>query len=112
VPDVLSAAAEPNRRRLLQLLAAGPATVGALASHFTSTRPAVSQHLRVLVDAGLVGAEKRGRQRVYHIDPDGMASLRAEMARFWTNELDLLLDDAKAVAERRRAAEEGSFRAG
>jgi DNA-binding transcriptional ArsR family regulator len=114
MPDVLSAAAEPNRRRLLQLLGRGPSTVGALAANFSSTRPAISQHLRVLADAGLVSAEKRGRQRIYRLDSRGMSRLRAEMDRFWTNELDRLLEDATAVARERerQAHEEDSFRAG
>ena len=114
MPDALSAAAEPNRRRLLQLLGRGPTTVNGLAAHFSSTRPAISQHLRVLADAGLVTAEKRGRQRVYRLDGRGMAQLRAEMDRFWTTELDRLLDDATAVARERdrQAHEEDSFRAG
>jgi DNA-binding transcriptional ArsR family regulator len=117
MPDALSAAAEPNRRRLLQLLARGPMTVNALAAHFSSTRPAVSQHLRVLAEAELVTAEKRGRERLYRLDREGMARLRTEMDRFWTNELDRLLDDATAVArERDRAGQiphgEDSFRAG
>jgi DNA-binding transcriptional ArsR family regulator len=112
--DVMSAAAEPSRRRLLQLLGAGPMTVTALAAHFSSTRPAISQHLRVLADAELVSAEKRGRQRIYRLDGRGMARLRAEMERFWTSELDQLLQDATTVAREResRAHEEGSFRAG
>jgi DNA-binding transcriptional ArsR family regulator len=110
----MSAAAEPSRRRLLQLLARGPSSVNALAAHFSSTRPAVSQHLRVLADAGLVTAEKRGRQRLYRLDGSGMARLRAEMDRFWTNELNQLLEDATAVARERqpRFDEGGSFRAG
>ena len=114
MPDVLSAAAEPNRRRLLQLLGGGPSTVGALAANFSSTRPAISQHLRVLADAGLVTAQRRGRQRIYRLDGRGMAQLRAEMDRFWTHELDRLLEDATAVARERerQAHEEDSFRAG
>jgi DNA-binding transcriptional ArsR family regulator len=115
MPDVLSAAAEPNRRRLLQLLGDGPMTVNALASHFSSTRPAISQHLKVLADAGLVTGEKRGRERVYRLDGRGMTHLRAEMDRFWTGELDQLLADAAAIARRREqeeADEEGRFRAG
>jgi DNA-binding transcriptional ArsR family regulator len=114
MPDALSAAAEPSRRRLLQLLGAGPMTVTALAGHFSSTRPAVSQHLRVLSDAGLVTAEKRGRERVYRLDRSGMAELRSEMDRFWTSELDQLLADAAAVARQRaeEAQDEGGFRAG
>ena len=92
--DALSAAAEPTRRRLLQLLATGPRTVSELAEHFPVTRPAISQHLAVLADAGLVAARKDGRQRVYSVVPEGIAQLRSEIERFWSTELDLLVDDA------------------
>ena len=92
--DALSAAAEPTRRRLLQMLAAGPRTVGELAEHFPVTRPAISQHLAVLADAGLVTAQKEGRQRFYSVVPAGITQLRAEIARFWSTELDLLVEDA------------------
>lgn len=101
VPDALSAAAEPTRRRLLQLLATGPRTVSQLAEHFPVTRPAISQHLGVLAEAGLVTARKDGRQRFYSVVPAGLAQLRAEIDRFWSTELDLLVDDAtKAAATR------------
>ncbi|MEP6651628.1 MAG: metalloregulator ArsR/SmtB family transcription factor, partial [Lapillicoccus sp.] len=89
-----SAAAEPTRRRLLQLLATGPRTVSELSEHFTVTRPAISQHLAVLADAGLVTARKDGRQRFYSVVPAGITQLRAEIDRFWSTELDLLVDDA------------------
>ena len=93
--DALSAAAEPTRRRLLQLLAAtGPQTVTDLAAHFTVTRPAISQHLAVLAEAGLVSARRDGRQRFYSVVPAGITRLRAEIDRFWSTELDLLVDDA------------------
>lgn len=92
--DALSAAAEPTRRRLLQLLATGPRTVSELAEQFTVTRPAISQHLAVLADAGLVTARKDGRQRFYSVVPAGITQLRAEIDRFWSTELDLLVDDA------------------
>ena len=98
VPDVLSAAAEPHRRRLLQLLATGPRTVNELAGHFLVTRSAISQHLGVLADVGLVTNTKRGRHRFYEVVPDGMAALRAEIDRFWTTELDHLVADAARVA--------------
>jgi uncharacterized protein len=98
VPDVLSAAAEPHRRRLLQLLASGPRTVNELAGHFPVTRSAISQHLGVLADAGLVTNTKRGRQRFYQVVPSGMAALRAEIDRFWTTELDQLVADATRLA--------------
>ena len=96
--DALSAAAEPTRRRILQLLASGPRTVTELAGHFPVTRPAISQHLGVLADAGLVTARKDGRQRFYSVVPGGVAQLRAEIDRFWTTELDLLVADAHALA--------------
>ncbi|MDX6266893.1 MAG: hypothetical protein QOD70_1633 [Frankiales bacterium] len=96
--DALSAAAEPTRRRLLQLLAKGPRTVNELAEHFTVTRPAISQHLAVLADAGLVTARKDGRQRFYSVVPTGITQLRAEIDRFWSTELDLLVEDATRTA--------------
>jgi DNA-binding transcriptional ArsR family regulator len=94
VADALSAAAEPTRRRLLQLLATGPRSVSELAEQFTVTRPAISQHLAVLIDAGLVTARKDGRQRLYSVVPAGITQLRVEIDRFWSTELDLLVDDA------------------
>lgn len=97
--DPLSAAAEPTRRRLLQLLASGPCSVTELAAHFSVTRPAISQHLGVLADVGLVRARKQGRQRFYSVVPEGVALLRAEIDRFWTTELDLLVADATALRD-------------
>ena len=101
MPDVLSAAAEPTRRRILQLLASRPHTVTDLAANFTVTRSAVSQHLGVLTHVGLVINTKKGRQRIYSIEPTGMAQLRREIDRFWTTELDLLVEDATALAGER-----------
>lgn len=94
MPDALAAAAEPNRRRILQLLASGPRTVTDLAAEFTVTRSAISQHLLVLAEAGLVEAEKAGRQRIYRVLPSGLQKLQAEIDRFWTDELDRLVADA------------------
>ncbi len=94
MPDALSAAAEPTRRRILQLLAAGPMTVSQIAAEFTVTRSAISQHLAVLSEAGLTTAEKSGRQRIYNVLPSGLRNLQAEIDRFWTHELDLLVADA------------------
>ena len=92
--DAFSAAAEPTRRRILQLLAAHPRTVTEIAAEFTVTRSAISQHLLVLAEAGLVDAEKQGRQRMYRVLPSGLQKLQAEIDRFWTDELDLLVADA------------------
>ncbi len=101
VVDALSVAAEPTRRRLLQLLAAGPRTVNDLAAEFPVTRSAISQHLAVLAEVGLVTNRKEGRQRFYSVRPEGMAELRAEIERFWTTELDRLVEDATTLATRR-----------
>ena len=95
--DALSAAAEPNRRRILQLLASQPRTVNEIAAEFTVTRSAISQHLLVLAEAGLVDAEKIGRQRMYRVLPSGLQKLQAEIDRFWTTELDLLVSDAQEL---------------
>ncbi len=101
VTDVLTAAAEPNRRRILQLLASRPRTVSTIASEFTVTRSAISQHLGVLSEAGLVEAEKVGRERIYRVLPRGLQKLQAEIDRFWTDELDLLVADARALRSQR-----------
>ena len=101
VPDALSAAAEPTRRRILQLLASGPRTVNDLAANFSVTRSAISQHLGVLAEVGLVSNRKEGRQRIYSVEPTGIATLRAEIERFWTDELDLLVAAANRLADGR-----------
>ncbi|MQA88578.1 MAG: metalloregulator ArsR/SmtB family transcription factor, partial [Streptosporangiales bacterium] len=95
--DPLTAAAEPNRRRILQLLASQPRTVSEVAAEFPVTRSAVSQHLLVLADAGLVEAEKEGRQRIHRVLPSGLEKLQAEIDKFWTNELDQLVADAHTL---------------
>jgi DNA-binding transcriptional ArsR family regulator len=97
VTDPLTAAAEPNRRRILQLLAERPRTVSEVAAEFTVTRSAISQHLLVLAEVGLVAAEKVGRQRIYRVLPDGLRRLQAEIDRFWTSELDQLVADAHTL---------------
>ena len=96
MPDILSVAAEPTRRRILQLLVSGPLTVNDLAANFPVTRSAISQHLGVLAEVGLVVSRKEGRHRIYSEVPAGMAQLRLELERFWTTELDLLVADATA----------------
>jgi DNA-binding transcriptional ArsR family regulator len=94
VSDLVAAVAEPNRRRLLQLLGAGEQTVTALASNFTVSRSAISQHLGVLTEAGLVVSRRDGKFQYYRLHPGGMAALRAELDSFWTLELDRLVRDA------------------
>ena len=95
--DPLTAAAEPNRRRILQLLATEPRTVTDIAAQFPVTRSAISQHLLVLAEVGLVEATKAGRQRTYRVLPSGLQRLQAEIDRFWTDELDVLVADAQRI---------------
>jgi DNA-binding transcriptional ArsR family regulator len=97
VTDAFSAAAEPNRRRILQLLASQPRTVSEISAQFPVTRSAISQHLLVLADAGLVEAEKVGRQRIYRVLTSGLQELQTEIDRFWTDELDMLVADAHSM---------------
>jgi DNA-binding transcriptional ArsR family regulator len=97
MPDLVAAVAEPHRRRLLQLLGGGEQTVTALASQFTVSRSAISQHLGVLAEAGLVASRREGRFQYYRLNPGGMADLRAELDSFWTQQLDQLVRDALTV---------------
>ena len=91
---MLEVAAEPTRRRLLQLLASGERTVTQLASQFPVTRSAISQHLGILAEVGLVAARKQGRERYYRLEEGGVLRLRALFESFWSDELDRLVADA------------------
>ena len=82
--DVL---ADPTRRSIFERLADGPQAVGDLAGHFPVSRPAVSQHLRVLKDAGLVTDRADGRRRLYAVDPRGIEDMREWLDRFWDRAL-------------------------
>ena len=79
----LSALADSTRREVFERLAAGPASVGEIASGLPVSRPAVSQHLKVLKQAGLVADRAQGTRRVYHIDPAGLGAIRAWLDQFW-----------------------------
>lgn len=82
-----AALADPTRRIIFERLIENPSAVGELADDLPVSRPAVSQHLKVLKDAGLVVDRRAGKQRIYQVDPDGLAALRAELDRFWTKTL-------------------------
>lgn len=99
---MLEVAAEPTRRRLLQLLASGERTVSELASHFPVTRSAISQHLAVLAEVGLITARKQGRERHYRLVEQGMLRLRSLLDSFWSDELDRLVADAAAIHRQER----------
>jgi DNA-binding transcriptional ArsR family regulator len=82
-----SALGDPTRRTIFERLTERPAAVGDLARGLPVSRPAVSQHLRVLKDAGLVIDQAAGNRRIYAINTDGLSALRAELDRFWTSAL-------------------------
>lgn len=94
--DAFHALAEPRRRAILALLVGGERTAGDIAARFDVTRPAISQHLTVLRGAGLVSDRREGRHRWYRIDRAGIAAVRAELDRFWEDELDHLQRDAES----------------
>jgi DNA-binding transcriptional ArsR family regulator len=90
-----SALGDRTRRTIFERLAKRPSAVGELARGLPVSRPAVSQHLRVLKDAGLVVDQPVGNRRIYRINPDGLIELRTELDRFWTSALTAY----KAAAE-------------
>jgi DNA-binding transcriptional ArsR family regulator len=92
----MDALGDPTRRAIFELLSAGPHAVGEIAEQLPVSRPAVSQHLRVLKDAGLVAERRNGTRRIYRLDPDGVAEVRDYFDRFW----DAALAEFKAAAER------------
>jgi DNA-binding transcriptional ArsR family regulator len=81
--DAWTALGDPTRKAIFELLADRPRAVGELASALPVSRPAVSQHLKVLKDAGLVLDQPAGTRRIYRVEPDGLAALRADLERFW-----------------------------
>ena len=85
--EVLTALADPTRRGIFEALRAHPATVGELARSQPVSRPAVSQHLKVLAEARLVQARPAGRQRIYSIRTDGLDDLRGYVDGFWSDVL-------------------------
>jgi DNA-binding transcriptional ArsR family regulator len=85
--DGWTALGDPTRRLIFEHLADHPRAVGELASELPVSRPAVSQHLRVLKDARLVVDRRAGNRRIYELDPDGVGELRADLERFWSKTL-------------------------
>jgi len=82
-----AALADPTRRHVMESLRSGPRAVGEIARGMPVSRPAVSQHLKVLKEAGLVTDRAEGTRRVYYLDPKGLASLRAWLDQFWDRAL-------------------------
>ena len=85
--DGLAALGDPTRRAIFERLAEGPSAVGELARGLPVSRPAVSQHLKVLKEARLVIDRSAGNRRIYQVDPDGVGALRAYLDQFWNRSL-------------------------
>ena len=98
----LAALADPTRRRIFERLRSGPQSVGALARRMPVSRPAVSQHLKVLKDAGLVADRPEGARRVYYIDPRGLGALRQWLDQSWEQALAAFQTEADGNAVRRK----------
>jgi DNA-binding transcriptional ArsR family regulator len=99
----MDALGDPTRRAIFERLRGGPSSVGELASALPVSRPAVSQHLRVLKEAGLVTERKNGTRRIYRIEPVGLAELREYIESFWDDALAAFA--AAAEAESRKEDE-------
>jgi DNA-binding transcriptional ArsR family regulator len=105
----LRAIAEPRRRDILRLVSSRERSAGEIASHFDVTRPAISQHLTVLREAGLLAERRDGTRRLYRARPEGLVEVRAFLDEFWGEGLERL----KTVAEhdqRRRDARDSKRR--
>ena len=99
--DGWSALADPTRRTIFERVATRPQAVGELANELPVSRPAVSQHLKVLKDASLVLDRADGNRRIYSLNPDGVGAMRAYLDRFWNQALAAF----KAAAERTQEVE-------
>jgi DNA-binding transcriptional ArsR family regulator len=98
----LTALADPTRRAVFERLRGGPASVGEIAADLPVSRPAVSQHLKVLKEAGLVRDEADGARRLYEVDPSGLAELRAWLERFWDEALNAFKVEVERPSQPRR----------
>jgi DNA-binding transcriptional ArsR family regulator len=96
VEAALKAIAAPRRRQILSLVRDGELSAGEIAAHFDVTRPAVSQHLNVLKEAGLVSERRNGTKRLYRARPEGLLQLKAFLEEFWADRLDALKHEAES----------------
>ncbi|MGW3961189.1 ArsR/SmtB family transcription factor [Amycolatopsis sp. NPDC005003] len=97
--DQLAALADPSRRAIFEALRAGPRAVGELAADLPISRPAVSQHLKVLKAAGLVTDRAAGTKRLYRLEPAGIAALRAYLDGMWSDALNAFAELAESTEE-------------
>jgi DNA-binding transcriptional ArsR family regulator len=101
VDVALKAIANPHRREILRLVGIGELSAGEIAERFDVTRPAVSQHLSVLKEAGLVDERRDGTRRLYRANPNGLVELRDYLDQFWGDRLDALKREAEREEEQR-----------
>jgi DNA-binding transcriptional ArsR family regulator len=101
VEAALKAIAAPRRRQILTLVRDGELSAGEIASHFDVTRPAVSQHLNVLKEAGLVNERRNGTRRLYRARPEGLLELKEFLEEFWDTRLDALKREAEKEEEKK-----------
>ena len=94
--------ADPTRRRVFERLKSGPQSVGVIARRMPVSRPAVSQHLKVLKEAGLVADRPEGTRRVYYIDPNGLGALRLWLDQFWDQALTAFQAEAEGDVTKRK----------
>jgi DNA-binding transcriptional ArsR family regulator len=97
----LKAIAAPRRRQILSLVGVGELSAGEIASHFDVSRPAVSQHLNVLKEAGLVSERRNGTRRLYSVRPEGLAELKEFLERFWDPRLEAFKREAEKEERRK-----------
>src|SRR5689334_14146263 len=100
----VKAIAAPRRRQILTLVRDGELSAGEIAAHFDVTRPAISQHLNVLKEAGLVDERRNGTRRLYRARPEGLTEVKAFLEQFWAPRLDAL----KREAEREERKKHGN----
>jgi DNA-binding transcriptional ArsR family regulator len=98
----MAALADPTRRRVFERLRQGPRPVGAIAKTLPVSRPAVSQHLKVLKEAGLVREKRDGTRRIYEIDPKGLGQLRRWLDQFWDEAMENFRKEAEGAEEQAR----------
>jgi len=100
--NALTALADPTRRAVFERLRRGPASVGEVAAGLPVSRPAISQHLKALKQAGLVTGRPEGARRVYYIDPNGLGELRRWLDQFWDNALEAFKNEVEKPKTNKR----------
>ena len=101
----MQALAQSTRRKILQLVLSEELSAGEIATHFKVSRPAISQHIKVLKDTNLVVERRDGTRRMYRARPEGMVDLRKFFDLFWDYRLKLLKDEVEAAEEQKKTAQ-------